>query len=53
MITMENQSSVWQGNKEKHTSENLFIKWIIRKFNRDVTELAQSCKLVTTILDVG
>lgn len=43
---------VWQGNKAKHLSKNPLLRWLLKRFNDDVSRLATAAG-PTTILDVG
>src|SRR3989338_8218581 len=49
---MVNNNIVWEGNKEKHLSKNPLLRFLLRKFNRDVVKMVSLCS-PKTILDVG
>ncbi len=52
MVKKESANEIWEGNKKKHLSKNPLLKFLLRKFNRDVVNLLKS-QNPKTLLDVG
>jgi len=46
------KQKIWEGNKKKHTSSNLLLKSILKKFDKDLLETIKISN-PKKVLDIG